>query len=1071
MKKASFLNTLATISYCFCAIIFIIWASIIVAFCLGYYTPKIVYAEDIIIESADNPRIEYVNNQPVLRLNGISESENPNILADATLIVKGKTTPKTDDDGNVIDENIVTETKIYLTSTNEDVITVPKEAKLNEPIPITVTKNADGTNKGGFCFINIKNEQGLYMKSPLCVFVDIPVTELEMTSTNMQSEDVEGEKVYYIYESETANITTSFLPANSKDPTHLDNNSVFSKFRKSAKTYEYYFDSASANDVVSIDGNGKITAQKVGKTKIWVRALKTYDDIDFVNNYIPDQPEDEGYIPEEKLVGRYVYACMTIEVKEVTLTAIEIGSGVIKLDLFKTKSFSASDLGITLKASNGSSTYFDALLDDIIITSQKESELKVEKDTKNNKWNFTVLQYPSNGLTINVTLPNSELSATTSSFDVNLDNVKALNFEGTSKSDSNKTYNDQVLKDIVKYGETITTAYSDTLWEWENNIEIVPENGKTSTSYFEVKLFAVGVYHNGTQYKDKVFTNEQGEEIIGLSDVTFANFGREVRGNSLTDPSIVQTLARGTIVLRACVIKTDIDGNPIDTDGNIMRFDQYGNVLDENGAIKTENIPTFFSIAQSKDVLFKVVEDLVEVSGYVEISSGDGNSSVNTEIGTMPIAVSCGSSVEITLEANSDGALFDAYNNTSTTGAWLRAITSKKDEATLVPTLTYEEIAQNQQKYYLNVEFNSSNLPNEYIEQNVQLMYYTGTTSTSDGYENLGLFKFYVIDVPIEKIQINTSLDDYTTNNDGTKVYTYAKEVDGKLVYNLTGIVTYESETNTDTNKNELSKISVKWGMYDKDKNFKEFELYKPTLTAGTVKILENKTKGTDYLEPTPLKISNISFEQAVTSETSQYGAIEAYTPTTPTTQNEESNATDEKKTNEKIANIRIKELGKEFDIVCSSLNNSSTTVFDTIHISGTLYSDFASKLLWNTNTGYTTDDEKYMMTVSSDVLHNNADDTGGLKLREQELFGLKITGGNDINISSTSKFISFEIPSEYSALVSITKDYRLIYRSVAFDEDKIIEINVVMTTDDGLNIRQKYKIKFEFKVEKTTTE
>lgn len=83
----------------------------------------------------------------------------------------------------------------------------------------------------------------------------------------------------------------------------------------------------------------------------------------------------------------------------------------------------------------------------------------------------------------------------------------------------------------------------------------MPENGKTSTSYFEIKLFAVRAYHYGTQYKAGVFANEQGQEIIGLSNVTFANFGREVRGNNLTDPSVVQALARGTIVLRACVIK------------------------------------------------------------------------------------------------------------------------------------------------------------------------------------------------------------------------------------------------------------------------------------------------------------------------------------------------------------------------------------------------------------------------------------------------------------------------------------------------------------------------------------
>ncbi len=1038
MKKANFLNALATVAYCFCAIIFIIWTSIIVAFCLGYYTPKTVYAEDIAIESEDNPRIEYINNQPVLRLNGITESDNPNVLVDATFIVKGKTTPKTDADGNVIDDNEVTETKIYLSSTNEDVATVSKEANLNEPITITVAKNADGTNKGGFCFINIKNEQGLFMKSPLCIFVDIPVTELEIKSTNMQTEEVDGQKKYYIYESEIGNITTNFLPANSKDPTHLDNNSSFARFRKNAKTVEYYFDEESAKDVVSIDASGKITALKVGEAKIWARTLKTYDDIDFVNNYVPDQPEDAGYIPEEKLVGRYVYTSIVVEVKEVTLDAIEMNqSGLITLDLFKTKTLSAADLGITLKASNGSSTYFATLLDDLIITS-KNKELKIEKDTKAKVWNFTVLQYPSSGLTIEVTLPNSSLSVTSSSFDVNLDNVKALNFEGTSKSDTNKTYNDQVLKNITKYGETITTTYNDTIWEWENNTEIVPENGKTSTSYFEVKLFAVGTYHYGAQYKEGTFTNEQGQEIIGLSNVTFANFGREVRGSNLTDPSVVQALSRGTIVLRACVIKTDIDGNPVDLDGNIIKFDQYGNVVDENGEIKTTDMPTFFSIAQSQLVLFKVVENLVDIEGYFEGLPEYNGSSENTAIGVKPVAVSCGSGVSIKLEGNSDGALFDAYNNTTAKGAWLRATTNAKDEATVNPTLTAVEDEGGLQKYYLNIEFNASNLSTEYIEQGVQLMYYTGTSKTPDGYENLGLFQFYVIEVPVEKIKINTNVD--------------PTELTGNYepVYKLTGIINYNQKTNG--GKSEVTSLSVDWGTLDDEGNLTKFELYKPTLTAGEVQILKGKIVGKDYILPAELQISNVSFEQDVTSETAAYGAIIPYTQGGET---------------KKIGDIMIRELGKEFDIVCASLKNGSTIVSDTIHISGTLVDDGAISLMWNTNAGAEPEDDAYTLTVSSALLQN-INDKGGLELRVQDLFGLRLAGAGvqsqDVYISSTSQFLSFEVPSEYTTLVEKTSDDRLIYRSVAFDKTTTIELNVILTTENGLNIRQKYKIKFTVK-------
>lgn len=1034
MKKASFLNSLATVAYCFCALIFIVWVAIIVAFCLGYYTPKTVYADDIIIEQASNPQIEFVGNQPVLRVNGISESDNPNIDIDASFIVKGTVPQEKDDEGNIIEGAPVTETVIYLSSTNEDVATVPKEAKLNEPITITVTKDATGVNKGGFCFINVKNAQGLFMQNPLCVFVDVPVTELKVESANMQTEIENEVEKFCIYESETGKVTTKFLPANSQDPTHIDNNKAFNSFRKNAKPLEYYLDENDSQNVITIDQAGNITALGVGEVTVWARTLRTYDDIDFIANYEPDQPEDAGYIPPELLEGRYIYTSFVVKVKAVTLDEICIGEGSIDLELFKTKAFTVEELGISLKASNGSTTYFNSMLSDIVLTTGNK-ELQLKKDSDSGKWEFTVLQEPSRGLSVDVTLPNSELSATLSLFTVELNAIKGLDFEGTSKSNPANEYNDQVLKTITKQNGAQSSI--NTTWNWTDNVEIVPNDDKTEPSYFKVKVFAIGAYHSGA-YREDVFVNEQGEEIIQLGTTNFDGFGREVRGEDLKNPEVVQALSRGSIVLQAFVLKTDINGQPLDSDGNVIKFDADGNVVDDDGNIKTTNIPMLNSVAQSDTIVFKIVEKLERLEGYIEgMPNAEAEDDGKTFIDNRIIAVSNVSSLSIRLEANSKGALFDAFNNANELGSWLRASTA--NQSITQPTITQIEESETSQAYYLNINFSNNNAIQECTEQFVQVDYYTGTTQTSDGYEKIANFKFYVIDVPVEKIEINTNIEHTTTMDDGSKAY------------KLSGLITYQAQPVN--GRLEVSSINVQWGVIDDEGNLTEFELLKPTITAGKPVTLQSLVEGRDYIVPKELVITNPGYTIEVPSEMMQYASVV-------------TNLGDD---TERAGELEIKQLSKPFKIVATANYNNSWgaelgSITDTIYVEGVLAGAGAVNLQWNTNAEATDEADKYTITVSSALL-NSSNNEGGFKLREQDIFGLKLVGNGvemqDVYISSTSEFISFELPSASLAFVSKTSDDRLVFASTAFDTSQTVDLDVIMTTENELQIKQRYTINF----------
>lgn len=1037
MKKESVLNAFTIVAYCFCCAILIVWIAIIAAFALGYYTPKTVYAEDLYIDNlGENSRlIEYKNGYYVLRVNGITESDNPNILVDSSFVVRGKTTPIYDDDGNIIDENEVTETKIKLRSSNPDVATVQAEGNIGEPIQITVTKDENDVNKGGFCFIYVENEQNLMMSKPLVVFVDIPVTDLNITSEDMSIETEDEIEKFILYQDETATLNTQFLPLNSQDPSHIDNSTNFNAFRRDPKTVTYEIAEDSPQDVISIDKYGNITALKTGQVTVIAKTLATYDDIDFVENYEPEMPEYGDYIPPELLEGRYVIKQFVVEVKEVTLEAINIDGRQIDLTLFETSELSVSDLGISLKASNGNNDYFNNVLNELVLTTNSKG-LEVKKDPKTNKWLFTVLQEPTigQGFVVNVSAPQyPDVSAIIDNFTVLQNEIKELSFWGNSTMDENSEYNDLYEVNITKNGDVISTSYNDYTWDWTNNVEILPMSGNDSTSYTTVKVFAVGAYHNNSDYKEEVFLNEQGEEIIQLGATFFEGFGREVRGADLSNPSVVQALARGNIILRAYVIKTDIDGNPIDRNGDIILFDEDGNVVDASGQIITENVPTFVEISRSGEVTFRVIEKLTSLSLYVENEkTGEEELFATTSTSTSSkfLAVSSYSYHQVRLEANSNGALFDAYNNYSNSGSWIRTLANDD----ILGAEIVEEDVNGVQTYYLNLDVRNLNQQSEAVNEEVKIQYYTGNFSIfEDGYEPIFSLKMCLIEVPVESIKMNVNADPSTTVGDIDCYW-----ISGTLNYGTTQV----------NGKQEVNSLKSQWGFIDESGRVNEITISQPTFTAGQVQALVGLTEGVDYVMPKALTITNTGFTYSIHDKNGVTSNAASLVATTVGS--------------EIVDKIVIKELNTEVYITLTASyqkmeNGVAIPITDTICVSGSLAPNVQQSLQWNTENG------EYSTTASINELHQIGQD-GGYNLRNYDLFGLKFSNasalGEDIFVSSSSQFISFEVASESVSKVKLTDDDRLIFAGSVLDEVDA-HINVVLTTEDGLKIRQPYTIYF----------
>ncbi len=1043
-NKSTLLNALTIIAYCFCAAIAIVWISIIVAFAMGYYTPEKIYAENLYVDNIDeNSKVEIINGVPVLRINGITESDNPNVPVDATFVVRGGTTPTYDDEGNIIDENEVTETKIYLTSSNPDVATVPAEGDIGEPIHITVTKDNNGHNRGGFCLIYVENDEGKYMSTPLVVFVDIPVESLTITSDDMNTVIEDEIQKFTLYQDEVAQVDAGFYPNNSLDPSHLDTNSRFNSYRKNPKTVEYYLDENSPQDVISIDQNGRITALKPGEVTVIARTLRTYDDIDFVNNYDSGVPELGDYIPPELLVGRYTETSFVIKVEEITLEAIDIDGRDIPIELFETISMSPADLGIALRASNGNNDYFSSLLNDLVLTTDSKG-LLIKKNNDTNEWEFTVEQEPQYGFEVYVSLPDyPTVTAVIDNFIIDKKDISQLSFEGTSKSNESVSYNDLVEINITKSGSIITSQ--NYTWDWTNNVEIVPEMGNAETSYFLVKVFAIGTYHNNSEYRDARFVNEQGEEIIQLSSTVYEGFGREVRGMDLTNPEVVQALARGSIVLRAYVVKTDMYGNPIDQNGNIMRFDQLGNAIDEEGNIIVNNVPSFVEIARSNDVTFRIIEQMTDLETYVTVESTGEETligSTQTSATAKILAVSSVSTHQISLLANSNGALFDAFNNMQGNEAWIRVVNNDTD--TLTATLEEVNLGDTAQNYYLNLDIHAYNSIEEYIERDIRIEYYTGNYNiSSDGYETLFTLRLYIIEVPVESIHMNVNAEVSDTVNDIN-------------CYWLSGLLNYSTEIVN--GRQEVSALTSQWGTVSSTGVMTEFTLSQPTFVAGEIQVLQNMIEGVDYLRPKTLTIANTGYTYKITdangNETPQVARVVSTTVG-----------------NENVYRLYVQELNTEFYIVLSATyekyeNGVRVPITDTICVSGTLTEAARNSIEWQTNDG------EYSTTASVYELNQN-EQGGGYALRNNSLFSLRFVGassiGEDIWVSSTSQFIQFEVASDTASLLrlidgnqedGITSLDTLVFYGQPLDSVEA-HINVVLTTQDGLKIRQQYTINF----------
>ena len=813
MTKLGTLNFFRILTWCLCFILFLVWTSVAYSFFTGAFNKKIIYPTSIYFE------------QTALRINGIEESDNENVKVDKTFIVRCYPSD-------------TTELEIELMTSNSGVATVPTTVNIGDEVTVTASKT-NGVNNGGYCKITAKNSKGIFSTSPLYIFVDIPVDsiELDLTGVNVlapNEDEIELGAEYSIYASDSCNLETAFVVANSQNPSQIGgsviaygNTTYFDIFNNlldsdssrfplsgTTKIIDYEVTQNSDDAVIEFDSSsGEILALKEGIVTITATVLKTYTDILFVEDYEPPIGWDDTPTDEE-MVGRLVEASITIYVRPIELNSLEVTSYELSVGLFDEKTFTADELGLKLISNKGDADYFASLINNIQITSSDSSAITIEKVVGSQAWTFTINAQPSSGFTINASLADYDLSVDFENFSITSVAIESLDFYGTSKESENSTYNDFVELSIVKNSGVVTTGAS---WNYNNYATITPVSGYISSTYTKVLVFAVGMYTESGAYKKGVYVNDEGDSIIRLGD-EYTDIGAQVISTDNTTK--VQALGHGTIVLRACVVKTNIDGLAIDSSNNII----------------TSSSQSYVIIVWSDEISVKVTELLnSNLKATILVESEDEEGTVTetsqdlTSTSNIRMIVEHVNSLAFVLTPNSYGAMVDAYNNN-----WL-SITSNDDiiESVLELKEEIDEEGGDTTKYWqLKVIIANLNDNEEQRDVTVSLK-----VLSQGQYQIILSLLFKVIQVPTASIAMQTSLN---------------PDVEDGSYYSLLGKMSVVEDEN-----DLVTSMTCNWGKIE-NSQLNEFEILTPSFQADTIDI--NLETGFTALYPKILSATNQTF-------------------------------------------------------------------------------------------------------------------------------------------------------------------------------------------------------------------
>jgi|GEM_PF-5292608 uncharacterized protein YlbG (UPF0298 family) len=504
------------------------------------------------------------------------------------------------------------------------IISLPTQAEMNEPITVEVLKDSNDNNIGGVA--RVRANRGLHVAETV-IYVDVPVENFDLASSNQGG----------LYVNDTFTVSpTNVYPQNSLNPTVLNSN-----YNKADKIIRYYSSNTEIATVDELTGYVELLAE--GAFTIEARVIKTY-------NLLNQLPNIEDFIYEEDY-WQALNEISTVSTRDFVVQTIEVsGMQVLdnqqeplyQLDLHRTHIFTPSDFGLELLPqpdSDFTSEQLNYKIKDLEIIESNESVLQVEtlEDVDGNiSYAITVLNFETWQIhNTNILLKYSNDIFAYIHFEILQNNIESI----------------QVQENAQNAIEVMLDADEQDYYNLEENTIITPEDETKEPTYTEL-MYRVDL---GTAL------NNSGEYVIEIDQET---------GYLLNN--IITPLNRGETRLKAFVIKTDINGNPVlDIDGNynvVAETQEWTtvNVLEELTSLNTlikEPKEVYINEGENLSVIINGLTD-AQISRYnnTELDIVSSNENVFEILGQG--VVESGIQVDIVAQAEGSANLFIMNNIT-----------------------------------------------------------------------------------------------------------------------------------------------------------------------------------------------------------------------------------------------------------------------------------------------------------------------------------------------------------------------------------------------------------------------
>lgn len=562
-KGKALLNALTIVGYVFVGLFLLVSVYLGIAYAAGYFNPQKEPIVGLKFSTADTITISENGGKFELK------------VVDINAVVS------TDEAGNTTIEDSTTPAEVRLIVRNSaglvdnSIISVPQTVMTGDTFTIeALIDETDGynCNKGGDCYIIAESVDKSFRSQALAVFVDVPVKEIEVSAVSpITGQKIDLDTADFIY-GDSIQLVTSVYPKRALNP---HNNGVVADNKVVTFTSDEVANAAvglnsglvdvtyrddNAGDTPVLDpqyANITVTIQSVYDSHS-AELISPADDCKirlFPIQLKSIQIQNEDYAAENSIIKTTLHFDNNEPLK---FSATDTGvAGVINLDLYLEPTISHEYNTVNPLLEQLSDFYIDvenSFTRGAVSWNADNPPLEFSCDRSTGIWTITALrtQEPDEEITLVFGIGNHTI-VTTRSIEIDFSIPENFTFVD---GENPITQNEVIDLSITKDGNTLS----------ENADFVVASTYNTAAN----PTFTKFVYFVDTSsIKNKtgsliVEVDETTGELVLYQKTDYGSGGATVVGEAL------KALGAGSIKIRAYVVRTNEEGQPIDCDYNVI---------------------------------------------------------------------------------------------------------------------------------------------------------------------------------------------------------------------------------------------------------------------------------------------------------------------------------------------------------------------------------------------------------------------------------------------------------------------------------------------------------------------